>query len=308
MEGRTGSETDHQLMQTRPLGLGKPSAPIKPKRQAKTVLNSLGGGFLMQVLHETPAGAAWDLRHTVAVEDLLKDYIKTLPAGATMEPPRLFIYQGKAFSRACPNSGINAPAYCPGDHTIYLETGLGDQVASNFGDFGALSILAHEYGHAYLAKRNLHPEGKQGELAADAFAGGFARFVEKRGHLDPGDIDEARATFAAVGDYEVYHHDHHGTPAERRQAFEQGYQQGFRLPGDTSAPAPTPPAQSPKAQPPAAPPSTAPATETGPPPIAPLNNGASPVIPLLGLGIGGLLMVLIVAGVINMINRAREDG
>ena len=261
----------------------------------------------MQVLHKTPGNAAWDLRHTVAVEDLLKDYIKTLPAGATVVPPRLFIYKGKAFSPACPHSGIDAPAYCPGDHTIYLETSLGDQVAANFGDFGALSILAHEYGHAYLAKRNLHPEGKQGELAADAFAGGFARFVEQRGHLDPGDIDEARATFASVGDYEVYHHDHHGTPAERREAFEQGYQQGFRLPDDTSAPAPVP-VPVPPPQPPAATPRTAPGTETGPPPIEPLHNGASPVIPLLGLGIGGLLLALIVAGVINMINRARDDG
>ena len=300
MERRTGSETDQQLMQARPSGLGKRSTSTKPKRQAKTILNGLGGSFWMQILHEMPARAAWDLRHTVAVEDLLKDYIKTLPAGAAMAPPRLFIYQGKAFSRACPNSGIDAPAYCPGDHTIYLETGLGNQVATNFGDFGALSILAHEYGHAYLAKRNLHPEGKQGELAADAFAGAFARFVEQKGYLDPGDIDEARATFAAVGDYEVYHHDHHGTPAERRQAFEQGYQQGFRLPGDAStpAPAPLPPGQTPTV-PPTAPPSS--------PPSAPINNGASPVIPLLGLGMGGLLLILILVGVINMINRARMD-
>lgn len=40
----------------------------------------------------------------------------------------------------------------------------------------------------------------------------------------------ARATFAALGDYNVYHHDHHGTPVERRQAFNVGYLQGFKLP------------------------------------------------------------------------------
>jgi predicted metalloprotease len=255
----------------------------------------------MQILHQSPAHAAWDLRHAAAVEDLLNQYIKTLPLGASVPPPRLFIYKGTAFSRACPQSGIDAPAYCPGDHTIYLEMGLGDQVASKYGDFGALSILSHEFGHAYMSQRKLHPKGKEGELAADAFAGGFARYVEQKGHLDPGDVDEARATFAAVGDYEVYHHDHHGTPAERRQAFEQGYQQGFRLPGDAATPPTTtvPPAQAPGAPPTA--------EQNPPPPIAPLNNGASPVIPLLGLGMGGLLLVLIVVGVINMINRARVD-
>ena len=86
------------------------------------------------------------------------------------------------------------------DHTVYLELKLGNQVAERYGDFGALSIIAHEFGHAYMFKRNQHPIGKDGELAADAFAGGFARFAEARGSLEPGDLDEARATFASVGD------------------------------------------------------------------------------------------------------------
>lgn len=187
------------------------------------------------VLQQTVAHAAWDLRHDGAVEDLLRAYILTLPQGSRVTPPRLFIYQGKAFSRACPSSGITSPAYCPGDHTVYLETSLGNQVAATYGDFGALSIIAHEFGHAYLSKLGQHPEGKEGELAADRFAGGFARYVKHQGLLEPGDIDEARATFAAVGDQEVYHHDHHGTPSERRAAFEDGYLQGFRLPGRAQA-------------------------------------------------------------------------
>ena len=264
--------------------------------------SAVGSWAAMQILHQPPAHAAWDLRHAAAVEDLLNQYIKTLPHGATIPPPRLFIYKGTAFSRACPQSGIDAPAYCPGDHTIYLEMGLGDQVASKYGDFGALSILSHEFGHAYMSQRKLHPKGKEGELAADAFAGGFARYVEQKGLLEAGDVDEARATFASVGDYEVYHHDHHGTPAERRQAFEQGYQQGFRLPGEASAP---PPSTSPA--PPAQSPGIPPTEEQNPPPIAPLDNGGSPVIPLLGLGMGILLLILILVGVINMINRARMD-
>jgi len=179
-----------------------------------------------------PVQAEWDLQHAAVVEDLLVDYIQTLPGGKTIQPPRLFFYEGKAYSRGCPNTGIDAPAYCPADHTVYLELSLGNYVASKYGDFGALSIIAHEFGHAYMFERDIHPIGKDGELAADGFAGGFARYAEMKGYLESGDLDEARATFASVGDYEINHHDHHGTPIERQKAFDEGYLQGFRLPGD----------------------------------------------------------------------------
>lgn len=249
----------------------------------------------MLALHQTSALAAWDLHHAGAVEDLLRAYLLTLPQGKSVAPPRLFIYQGKAFSRACPNSGIESPAYCPGDHTVYLETGLGDEVAVKYGDFGALSIIAHEFGHAYLSKLGRHPQGKEGELAADRFAGGFARYVSRKGLLEQGDIDEARATFAAVGDHEVYHHDHHGTPAERRAAFEDGYLQGFRLPGEDGASQPQAPAQPKAEQPQPLPPAAAPAAPQ------------SQALPVLGLGLAALLAVGILAGVISLVGRARDD-
>jgi hypothetical protein len=255
----------------------------------------------MHVLHSGAAHAAWDLRHAAAVEDLLKDYILTLPKGKSVTPPRLFLYQGKAFSRACPNSGIEFPAYCAGDHTVYLETTLGDQVAIAYGDFGALSIIAHEFGHAYLSKLGIHPPGKEGELAADRFAGGFARYVQQKGLLEPGDIDEARATFAAVGDYEVYHHDHHGTPSERLNAFEDGYLQGFRLPGEDDVTQPEAPAL-PSAE------SGQPIRQEQPlPPVEPFPAASSSALPVLGLGLGALLVVMILAGVITMVSRARGD-
>jgi len=248
-------------------------------------------------LHPTAANAAWDLQHAAAFEDLLQGYFLTLPQGGTIVPPRLFIYQGKAFSRACPNSGIDSPSYCPGDHTVYLETSLGDDVAIKFGDFGALSIIAHEFGHAYFSKLGTHPQGKEGELAADRFAGAFARYVNLKGLLEQGDIDEARATFEAVGDHEVYHNDHHGTPAERRAAFEDGYLLGFRLPGEdgnTQTQAPTNPTAKPQQEQPHV-------------PLSPTGGPHAPVLPVLGLGLAALLGVGILAGVITLVKRARED-
>ena len=244
-----------------------------------------------------PARAEWDLQHAAAVEDLLNDYIRTLPGGKAIQPPRLFFYQGKAYSRGCPNPGIESPAYCPADHTVYLELRLGNYVAQQYGDFGALSIIAHEFGHAYMFERDIHPVGKDGELAADSFAGGFARFAEIKGYLEPGDLDEARATFKSVGDYEIHHHDHHGTPMERGNAFDEGYLKGFRLPGDPKTKA-TEPARTHS-------------TNTEAPPTESRTTGAgvpvSPTLPLLGLGIGGLLTVIVVFAIILMVNKAGED-
>lgn len=238
---------------------------------------------------------AWDLNHAYAVEDLLKQYIKTLPNGSSVPPPRLIIYEGKAFSRACPESGIESPAYCPGDHTVYLETSLGDQVAKSFGDFGSLSIIAHEFGHAYMTILKIQPPGKNGELAADAFAGGFARFVRAKNMLEPGDIDEARATFASVGDQEVYHHDHHGTPMERRQSFDNGYLMGFQIPG-----APTNSPESPS-------PTDSHQPEQNIPPSTPAANSSSAALPIVGLGIVGIFIVLAIALIVNLINKARDN-
>ena len=211
------------------------------------------------------------------------------------------IYTGTAYSRACPASGISAPAYCPGDHTIYLETRLGDEIASRYGDFGALSILAHEFGHAVMSQLQRHPAGKDGELAADSFAGGFARYAEAQGLLEAGDLNEARATFAAVGDHNVYSHDHHGTPAERQSAFEQGYTLGFRLPDNGSGPTAAPQAPAPAPAP--APPS-APTQPADPVPVQP--GGAGPAVALLGLGLGLVAAIAIGAALIALIRRASE--
>ncbi|MFL0791495.1 MAG: hypothetical protein AB8E87_14915, partial [Prochlorococcus sp.] len=109
----------------------------------------------------------------------------------------------------------------------------------------------------------------------------------------------------SVGDYEVYHHDHHGTPMERRQAFEEGYLQSFRLPGDRAPETSAPPAASPSASAPSTPASSnqprfpAPKNQAEPPPAS--------AAPLVGLLLGAGLVIAMVAGVIAMLNRAREE-
>ena len=279
----------------------KTAIKTEARRASLTARTVLYATITLFIIQGKEAKAEWNLQHATDIEDLLKKYTQTLPSGNEINKPRLFLYRGEAFSRACPRSGIAAPAYCPGDNTIYLEISLGDQVADSFGDFDALSILAHEYGHAYLDQMKQHPKGKPGELAADRLAGGFARYVEAQGFLEQGDIDEALATFAAVGDYEVYHHDHHGTPAERRQAFEQGYLQGFKLPNSDYEASP---AIMPENKP--IDPKT---THQGqvPTTTSPTTPDHQAVIPALGLGLGLLMTVGIIAAVVSIVRRAQDD-
>ena len=98
------------------------------------------------------------------------------------------------------------------------------------GDFAAGAIVSHEFGHhigSELAKdKGINPQarGANKELVADCFAGvhAYALSLGTDGHLDPGDIDEALAALAALGDTGTST-DPHGTPDQRRDAFNLGF-------------------------------------------------------------------------------------
>lgn len=87
------------------------------------------------------------------------------------------------------------------------------------------------------------------ELQADYFAGVFSYYVQEKGYLEPGDIEEAMSAAAAVGD------DHlqelaggeirresftHGSSEERMQWFRRGVQYHDFEHGDTFAAAELP--------------------------------------------------------------------
>ena len=93
------------------------------------------------------------------------------------------------------------------------------------------------------------------------------------------------------------------TPKERRQAFEDGYIQGFRLPGNGPSAQPTP---APTAQP-QQPTSRSEQPAPNPSPLPPPATGAPGVAPVIGLGLGAFLLVLLFVGVITLVNRARDD-
>jgi predicted metalloprotease len=149
-------------------------------------------------------------------------------------------------------TGCGVPAddraafYCPGDDTIYVAQrfaadlyegvvrGLPGESAGfgrATGDFAVAYVLAHEYAHNLQQElgvfdNSVTASAKPFELQADCLAGSWAHSVYEQGHLQPGDLEEATNAALAVGDFDVGNAQHHGTPAERRDALLAGFRSG----------------------------------------------------------------------------------
>jgi predicted metalloprotease len=184
--------------------------------------------------------------------------------GKTYEPPTLVLYD-RATRTAC-GIGMNAmgPFYCPFDQKLYLDLSFFRKLDERFGrpgDFAQAYVIAHEVGHHVQELMGVADQVRRAEqladqpranelsmrleLQADCYAGVFARHDDARGKLEPGDIDEAVAAAAAVGDdtlqrrtqgYVVPDAFTHGTSAQRTGWFRKGYQAGALTACDTFSP------------------------------------------------------------------------
>jgi predicted metalloprotease len=96
------------------------------------------------------------------------------------------------------------------------------------GDFAAATILAHEFGHHVIDELILQrgfesPSRPNQELIADCLSGVWAHSAYTDNYLEEGDIDEAIQGLRAIGDFNVKSPDHHGTPADRENAWRIGF-------------------------------------------------------------------------------------
>ena len=166
--------------------------------------------------------------------------------------PTMVPYEGSTRS-ACGIAQSNmGPFYCPIDESIYIDVDFYNQLQSQFGaggDFALAYVLAHEVGHHVqkqlgildqtnklrktLSKKEYNKYSVAQELQADYFGGLFAYYVEERGYLDPGDIGEAMDAAASIGDDRIQEMSGrsvnvdtftHGSSAQRKEAFDLGYQ------------------------------------------------------------------------------------
>lgn len=134
--------------------------------------------------------------------------------------------------------------YCPADDRIVISTAVATNLWSGadvfgrgadtrMGDFAVAYVVAHEYAHnvqdeleypQWVRTNGLPTETL--ELHADCFAGVWANASYYEGQLEAGDVEEALAAAAVLGDYDASDPGFHGTPEQRAEAFGLGYDSG----------------------------------------------------------------------------------
>jgi len=184
--------------------------------------------------------------------------------GGTYRAPTLVLFSGQTDAR-CGGVAQSAmgPFYCPSDRKIYLDTSFFRQIETRFRgcDVGSKScqfsqayVIAHEVGHhvqnelGILTRAHQQQQAAGGrtpeanriqvriELQADCLAGVWANKSEERWHLlQPGDVEAALRTAAAIGDDTLQKRAQgrvvpdsftHGSSEQRQRWFNTGLNQG----------------------------------------------------------------------------------
>ena len=140
------------------------------------------------------------------------------PAGRTYRDTEVVLFTDRTDSGCGVASAATGPFYCPADGLVYLDLGFFRELDERFGapgDFAQAYVIAHEIGHhvqtllgtnAAVQRESRDNPSERNELSvrlelqADCFAGVWAASAYARDVLEPGDIDEALAAAAAVGD------------------------------------------------------------------------------------------------------------
>ncbi len=182
-------------------------------------------------------------------------------SGERYQEPKLVLFSGQVRS-ACGIAGASTgPFYCPADQKLYIDLSFYDDLKNRHrapGDFAQAYVIAHEVGHhiqnltgtldkvqsarSRLSKTEGNQLSVRAELQADFYAGVWAHHAQKKGILDPGDIEEALTAASAIGDdrlqsesqgYVVPDSFTHGTSKQRLRWFMRGFQTGDVRQGDT---------------------------------------------------------------------------
>jgi hypothetical protein len=191
-------------------------------------------------------------------------------SGKQYRPVPLRLYRGGEQGGCGFAQAAMGPFYCPSDQRIYLDTSFFNDMQTRFHgcsgkacEFAEAYVIAHEVGHhvqdllGTLQKAHSAQAaagGKAGanaiqvrvELQADCLAGVWAQHSDQRWKsLEPGDIEAALQTAAAIGDDTLQKQTRgtvvpdsftHGTSAQRQRWFTSGFKGGKVSSCDTFAP------------------------------------------------------------------------
>ena len=182
-------------------------------------------------------------------------------AGKTYEPPTLVMFSGATRSACGFAQAAMGPFYCPNDQKVYLDTSFFEDLERRFHgcdagskgcQFSQAYVITHEVGHHVQNLLGLLPrvqEAQRGlgqaeanqlqvrvELQADCLAGVWAHHAEEKWRvIEPGDVEAAMQTAAAIGDdrlqrrsqgYVVPDAFTHGSSAQRTRWFTTGLKSG----------------------------------------------------------------------------------
>ncbi|MEP6912680.1 MAG: neutral zinc metallopeptidase [bacterium] len=192
-------------------------------------------------------------------EDVWTDLFRQM--GRQYRVPKLVLFSDQVESSCGLAGAAVGPFYCPGDEKLYLDLSFFTELHTRFrapGDFAEAYVIAHEVGHhvqrllgtmdkVESARSRLREEENNQlsvrlELQADFLAGVWAHYAQKKGVLEPGDIEEALGAASAVGDdrlqretqgYVVPDSFTHGTSEQRIRWFRKGLETGDIRQGDT---------------------------------------------------------------------------
>jgi predicted metalloprotease len=158
----------------------------------------------------------------------------------TYRPPKLVIFRGMT-DQPCGGVARAAmgPFYCPSDQKIYIDTSFFADLERRFRgcsgkacQFSQAYVIAHEVGHHVQNLLGILPRVQQRqrgigrreanqlqvrvELQADCFAGVWAHHSEaKWKFIEPGDVEAAMQTAAAIGDDRLQRMAQGGNPDAR---------------------------------------------------------------------------------------------
>jgi uncharacterized protein len=184
--------------------------------------------------------------------------------GMSYREPQLVLFEHTVRSACGFAQSAVGPFYCPRDRQVYLDLGFFRELHERFGapgDFARAYVVAHEIGHhvqtligitddvraaqARLPQRDANELQVRMELQADCLAGIWAHHADRaRGVVEPGDIEEALAAAAAIGDDRIQQRTQgrivpesftHGTSAQRTEWFRRGFDAGQPEACDTFA-------------------------------------------------------------------------
>ena len=182
-----------------------------------------------------------ELKHFVGfvLDDVQKTWHEELPG---YQDARLVLFRNAIQSACGTATAAVGPFYCQLDRKVYIDLTFYDELRRRFGapgDFAQAYVIAHELGHHVQNLRGLlgHDEVSSVpiELQADCLAGAWARSAAARGLLEVGDLDEALNAAAQIGDDTIQRKTRgrvqpetftHGSAAQRKAAFQRGYQGG----------------------------------------------------------------------------------